>query len=271
MTKINRKLSKALKILAVAAAAAIQAGCTYMIDQEYHHLTTPTPMEKDQTLIIGFLGGRQLWNDNTRGIRQLAMKLEDMNITGVEVETFQNRRRDLALEFVHNALDLNQNGSLDAFERNSARLILFGQSLGGSAVVKMSRDLDKLNIPVLLTVQVDSVGLSDHMIPSNVRSAANMYQNDDWIFKGEDEIRPEDPESTRIIANLKFNYETDTVDMSRQPWERRIFATPHNQMDADPQVWAAVEDLILAEIGDRSRPVPESLVLSTDAGFGENS
>jgi hypothetical protein len=235
--------------LTAAVVLSLQTGCAYLTTQQHFHLSTPTPLSDDQTLIIGFLGGMQLWDDDSRGVRQLAVKLDEMSLANVEIETFQNRRRDLAMEFIHKALDRNEDDILDPQERASARLILYGQSLGGSAVVKLSEALEKIDIPVLLTVQVDSVGFSDHLIPSNVSKAANIYQSNDWIFSGEDEIMAIDPEATSIVANIEFDYSDKEVDMTAQPWQRRLFSTPHSMMDADPEVWALVEELILDELG----------------------
>ena len=244
----NRTLNF-LVILTAAVVLSLQTGCAYLTTQQHFHLSTPTPLSDDQTLIIGFLGGRQLWDDDSRGVRQLAVKLDEMRLAKAEIETFQNRRRDLAMEFIHKALDRNEDDILDPQERASARLILYGQSLGGSAVVKLSEALEKIDIPVLLTVQVDSVGFSDHLIPSNVSKAANIYQSNDWIFSGEDEIMAIDPEVTSIVANIEFDYSDKEVDMTAQPWQRRLFSTPHSMMDADPEVWALVEELILDELG----------------------
>ena len=244
----NRTLNF-LVILTAAVVLSLQTGCAYLTTQQHFHLSTPTPLSDDQTLIIGFLGGRQLWDDDSRGVRQLAVKLDEMRLAKAEIETFQNRRRDLAMEFIHKALDRNEDDILDPQERASARLILYGQSLGGSAVVKLSEALEKIDIPVLLTVQVDSVGFSDHLIPSNVSKAANIYQSNDWIFSGEDEIMAIDPEVTSIVANIEFDYSDKEVDMTAQPWQRRLFSTPHSMMDADPEVWALVEKLILDELG----------------------
>ena len=154
-----------------------------------------------------------------------------------------------------NSFDSNLDGYLDERERSSARLIMFGHSLGGAAVVKLSHNLRDMGIPVLLTVQIDSVGFTyeDHVIPSNVRRAANLYQQDGWVLVGEDEIVPEDPEKTIIIANVRFDYKDKKVDMSGVPWERRLLSVPHSKMDADPEVWNTVEQLILSEIDD-TRP-----------------
>lgn len=237
-----------LLMLVATMLLSLQTGCAYLTEQQYFHLTTPTPLPDNHTLVIGFLGGRQRWDETSRGVRQLATRLDDMSIPQLEIETFQNRRRDLAMEFIKNALDRNEDNFIDVQERASARLILYGQSLGGSAVVKLSRDLEKLDIPVLLTVQVDSVGWSDHSIPANVFRAANLFQRNDWIFKGEDKIFAEDPLATSITANIEFDYSMKEVDMSAMPWQRRLFSTPHSKMDADPEVWSIVEKLILDEV-----------------------
>ena len=134
---------------------------------------------------------------------------------------------------------------------------MFGHSLGGAAVVKLSHNLRDMGVPVLLTVQIDSVGFTydDHVIPSNVRRAANLYQLDGWLLVGEDEIVPEDSDKTEIITNLKFDYKDKEVDMSGVPWERRLLSVPHSKMDADPEVWSTVEQLILSEIGDTKAEV----------------
>jgi hypothetical protein len=38
-------------------------------------------------LIIGFMGGREAWDNHQRGVRKLALKLRSMNLPGVHVET----------------------------------------------------------------------------------------------------------------------------------------------------------------------------------------
>ena len=252
MEEKKRVTMRLSSLAALGFFIALQLGCASIKGQQYHHFSTPTPIEENQTLILGFLGGRENWDDTSRGVRQLAMKIDSMNLPDIHIETLENRKRDLAMELILNSFDSNQDGYLDERERGRARLIMFGHSLGGAAVVKLSNNLRDLGIPVLLTVQIDSVGFTydDHVIPSNVRSAANLYQLDGWLLVGEDEIVPEDPEKTKIITNLKFDYKGKEVDMSGVPWERRLLSVPHSKMDADPEVWNTVEQLILSEIGD---------------------
>ena len=225
-----------------------QAGCSLLNRQRYSNFNTPTPVHEKNVLVVGVLGGNERWDDDSRGIRQLAVKLSAMDLPGVHVETLENRKLDLAMELIHNAFDRNLDRQLDYYERKSAQLILFGHSLGGSAVIKLSRRLKEMEVPVLLTVQVDSVGFRDHIVPSNVLRAANLFQQNGWILAGEEKIEAEDPDSTKIIGNVEFDYRYREVDMSAAPWERRLFSVPHSKMDADPEVWATVEEMIIAEI-----------------------
>jgi hypothetical protein len=43
--------------------------------------------------------------------------------------------------------------------------------------------------------------------------------------------------------------------MSNLTWERKLFSLPHTKMDADPEVWATVEQMILSEIVDNRDPI----------------
>ncbi len=231
---------------------SLQIGCAGFTGKQYHHFETQTPLKGDQTLILGFLGGFERWDDESRGVRKLATKIDAMKLSTVHVETLENRKRDLAIKFIRKTFDRDQNGFLDDRERNSARLILYGHSLGGAAVVEIARELKKMGVPILLTVQIDSVGLvfDDHLIPSNVKRAANLFQSNGWILRGEDTIEPENPDETKIIANIRFDYRNKNIDMSSLSWERKLFSIPHAKMDADPEVWATVEQIILSEIVD---------------------
>jgi hypothetical protein len=234
----------------IAVLLSLQIGCASFRGKQYHDFNTPTPLRGDQTLILGFLGGFERWDDEMRGVRKLAIKIDTMKLPNVHIETLENRKRDLAIKFIKNTFDHDQNGFLDDWERDSARLILYGHSLGGAAVVEVSNELKKMGVPILLTVQIDSVGLlyGDHVIPSNVKRAANLFQNNGWILQGEDKIEPENPNKTKVIANIRFDYRDKNVDMSSLSWERRLFSIPHAKMDADPEVWATVEQMILSEI-----------------------
>src|SRR5262249_7280182 len=77
---------------------------------------------------------------------------------------------------------------------------------GGAATVKLARQLKTMSVPVLLTVQIDSVGRGDKIIPSNVAPAANLFQRNGLFIRGEPQIIPEDPVKTTIVGNFEFDY-----------------------------------------------------------------
>ncbi len=74
-------------------------------------------------------------------------------------------------------------------------------------MVKLARQLKQMGVPVLLTVQVDSLGKDDQVIPSNVARAANFYQQNALLIRGRPNIRAEDPQRTTILGNFKYDYE----------------------------------------------------------------
>ena len=234
--------------LLLGLALLLQVGCLFSTGQRYRHFTAATPLPSRQFLVLGFMGGREPWDNDQNGVRKLALKLRAMPLSAA-VETVENTKRDLALQLIHKALDRNRDGDLSGEETGSAQIILYGQSFGGAAVVKLARQLQKRQIPVLLTVQIDSVGRGDALIPSNVRRAANLFQKNGLIIRGEPEIRAQDAEKTTILGNFRFDYKGKKIDLKGVPWHKRLFRTAHAKMDRDPEVWAKVETLILEAIG----------------------
>ncbi|MEE8586162.1 MAG: hypothetical protein V3T83_15065, partial [Acidobacteriota bacterium] len=240
------KRSRTLALL-LGLGLILHSGCLFSTGQRYCHFTTATPLPCRQFLVLGFMGGREPWDNDRNGVRKLALKLRAMPLPAA-VETVENTKRDLALQLIHKALDRNRDGDLSEEERRSARIILYGQSFGGAAVVKLARQLQKRQIPVLLTVQIDSVGRGDALIPSNVRRAANLFQKNGLIIRGEPEIRAQDAEKTTIVGNFRFDYSRKRIDLKGIPWHKRLFRTAHAKMDRDPEVWTKVEALIFEDI-----------------------
>src|SRR5271163_3721518 len=132
-------------------------------------------------IIFGFVGGFVRHNDTVHSVVQLAARLRKQYPTGTVVETFENHIGEIPHQKILSLLDTNHDGMLSAEEKRGARIILYGHSWGASEIVDLSRRLEKDGIPVLLTVQVDSVaklGENDDVIPANVAQAANFYQAD---------------------------------------------------------------------------------------------
>ena len=219
--------------------------------QTWDDFITKTPIGPNDTLVIGFLGGREAWDNEERSPRKLALKLRSQQVPGLHVETLANRRRSLAVELINRAFDRDEDGLLDPLESASARIVLYGLSFGGAAVVKLARDLRELNLPVLLTVQIDSVGRNDDMIPPNVRRAANFYQKNGLVISGEGPIRAEDPERTTIVADCRVSYSKRRIDVSHVNWFKKLMRVAHTYISYDPEVWSRVERLIVQEIESR--------------------
>ena len=188
----------ALLLLRLSSACVLSQG------QRYYDFTTPTPLPKQHFLILGFLGGREPWGSRHSGVRKLALRLRRMNLPGVSVETVENKKLDLAIELILRSLDRDGDGEASPEERTGARVILYGQSFGGVAVVKQAGQLQAMGIPVLLTIQIDSVGRSDTVIPPDVLRAANFFQQNGIFIRGESEIQAADPARTEIIGQLPF-------------------------------------------------------------------
>lgn len=200
------------------------------------------PTKPGETIVLGFLGGFERWNDENRGVRKLVLRLRDT--PGYVAESFGNHRRKTAQRQLLQALDTDRNGKLDDAEKSSARIVLFGQSWGGGAAIKLARDLNRRKIPVLLTVQIDSVGKSDDTIPPNVRAAVNFFQREPLTVWGQKEIRAADPNRTRILGNIRHYYPVILSPSRPESRARRWLGGGHARMEADPVLWAEVEGLI---------------------------
>jgi hypothetical protein len=207
-----------------------------------HDLVTRPPLPEGSCVVVGFLGGRSRWDDESQGVRRLALALRDPG-KQIFVETFENQRRDVAEEFV---LGLFRKGA------PPPRLVVYGMSFGGAAVVKFARMLEKHSIEIDLTVQLDSVGRGDELVPGNVRYALNFFQSDGWFIRGEEPIRAEAPESTVVLGNRRFHYDRppgSEIDISDVPWWKLAFRIPHARMDRDERVWTVAGDAIRSACG----------------------
>jgi hypothetical protein len=218
--------------------------------QKWEDLIIPTPLTPDDTLIIGFHGGRDRWDNQRVGVGRMALRLKLQQTSRLYVQTFENRKRELALRFVREALDRDHDGVLSGDEAASARIVLYGESFGGAAVIKFARQLRQFHVPVLLTVQIDSVGLGHEVVPNNVRCAANLFQRNGRFVRGPENIRAADPSRTHILGNWRFDYSNSAIDISDLPWYKTILRKDHSCMDRDPLVWQRVEELIISAIGN---------------------
>lgn len=222
-------------------------------NQVFSDFTTPLPLQRGDVLVLGIVGGWERW-DAERIVRRAALKVREQEWQGVYAETVENHKMELAWELLERALDWNGNGQLDEDERKGARLIVYGQSLGGSAAMRFARDLKERDIPVLLVVIVDSYGSGDRVVPSNVTAALNIYQRDHLVIRGERKFSAEDPSRTKILGNRRFYYrgkgsrELGSERYRSEAWHRRVFLGSHLKIEYDEEVNELLQKTILSHI-----------------------
>ncbi|HXE34045.1 MAG TPA: hypothetical protein VN087_09045 [Verrucomicrobiae bacterium] len=206
-------------------------------------------------IVIGFVGGFVRHDDRVHTEVQLVKRLREEYVSSLFVETFENHRGKDAHQAVLHLLDANTDGKLSPEEKENAHIIIFGHSWGASETVELARQLEKDGIPVVLTIQVDSVskmGENDAVIPANVAQAANFYQLDGMLH-GQPQIRAANPARTRILGNFRSDYKAKPLSCGQYPWWDRVFMKPHIQIECDPAVWNQVESLIRSNLSLEAR------------------
>lgn len=197
-------------------------------------------------IVIGFVGGFVKHDNMVHSPVQIAAHLREAYPEGVYVEVFENRRRKDAHQKILDILDTDHDGKLSDEEKEDARIIIYGISWGASETVALAKRLEKDGIPVMLTIQVDSVakwGENDSVIPANVVEAVNFYQPH-GLLHGQANIRAADGARTRILGNFRFDYKSKAIPYDKYPWFVRAFAKGHTKIECDPVVWNQVDSLI---------------------------
>jgi pimeloyl-ACP methyl ester carboxylesterase len=209
-----------------------------------------------QLIVIGFMGGRIRGDDFVHREARMAKELQQRYPLAVHAAVFANHDGEIALKTVLQLLDENRDGRLSAKEKNAARLVIFGHSWGASETIALAKRLNELSIPVLLTIQVDSVQKSnqnDGHIPPNVREAINFYQAE-GLLHGRRFIEAMDPKKTTILGNYESTYRKNPVSCAGYPWYARAFMKSHIEIENDPSVWSKIEALIRTKVPEDGPP-----------------
>ena len=236
----------ALGVFAARADAQHILAATSPTNPPAANAVRPAP----KAIVIGFMGGMVKRDEPNRSEVKLAAKLREQYADTAFVDTYQNAKWKDAKSKILTLLDADKDGTISEDEKNRARIILFGHSWGASATVTLARDLRKMGIPVVLTVQVDSVqkmGQKDDVIPPNVEEAMNFYQPDGFLH-GRSAIRAEDPAKTKILGNQLLSYKHTSLSCKGYPWQQRVFAKEHMYIECDPDVWSQIESLIRSKL-----------------------
>jgi hypothetical protein len=212
-----------------------------------------------ELLVVGFVGGFVHHDNQAHQEVQLAAHLRKDYPSRMDVRMFANHLGGHAYREILEILDTDHDGTLSGAEKRQARIVMFGHSWGASETVEIARRLERDGVPVLLTIQVDSVskpGEDDRSIPANVAQAVNFYQPHGLIH-GKAEIHAADASRTQILGNFRYDYSINPVSCAGYPWYARVFMKPHIEIESDPAVWSQVEALI------RSKLAPEALDSAT--------
>lgn len=219
----------------------------------------PSLSDLRPTLIVGFLGGFVSRDARAHGEVQFAEHLRQIYPSTVRVKVFENRRvsqaREEVLSFVRDAREQTpvSRETREIGSESGSRVpnvILYGHSWGAAAVVSLARKLEHDGVPVLLTVQIDSIappGANDSIIPPNVARAANFFQPS-GLLHGRPEIRAADSDRTQILGNFRFDYDKSPVACHGYPWWNRVFTRSHMEIECDPKVCSDIDALIRAEL-----------------------
>ncbi|HUB81680.1 MAG TPA: hypothetical protein VMB03_22935 [Bryobacteraceae bacterium] len=201
-------------------------------------------------IVIGFAGGFVAHDNSIHGEVQLAARLRREFGAGAQVRMFENHRGEQARREVIRLLDTDRDGTLSPQEKSAARIVIYGHSWGASETIALARSLARDQIPVALTVQVDSVEKpfeDDASIPPNVAQAVNYYQAEGFLH-GRALIHAADRSRTQILGNFRISYKDKPVSCPGYSWFARTFMKQHIEIESDPAVWGQVESLIRAKL-----------------------
>jgi len=235
-----------LPLLFISIFSCLSAETAHSVDKALQPAIASAAGSSTPMIVVGFVGGFVHHDDLRHSEVQLVQKLRAAYPDRLRVATFENWHRKAAHRAILRWLDTDEDGSLSDAEKRGARIVLFGHSWGGAAVISLARELQRESIPVLLTVQVDSIakpGQDDRVVPANVARAINFYQTR-GLLHGRPRITAADPAHTEILGDFSFDYKRPPAECSQYPWLTRHLFPGHTSIECDPQVWSQIESLI---------------------------
>lgn len=237
-------------LTAPASTPNLKQGTDCAPTTNYSATENGSPQVSPPLIVIGFMGGWIKGNNFVHNEALLAKQLREDYPGRVYATAFANRDARSALKIVLHLLDKDRDGSLSSDEKRAARIVIYGHSWGASETVAFARRLNALSIPVLLTIQVDSVqkiNENDEDIPPNVRVAVNFYQTE-GLLHGRTRIDAMNPDQTTILGNYKSSYRSAPVSCASYPWFARTFMKSHIEIENDPLVWGKISALIRTKL-----------------------
>jgi hypothetical protein len=155
-----------------------------------------------KVVYLGMVGGLETSNNRRSGVVQIRDILQGPTFPDVCAKSFSPYVWRSGFHWVL-AHFPSHPGRLTAVDLARApKVILVGHSFGGWAVLSVARNLERKGIPVELCVQIDSVGITDHTAPRNVKAAAIFHANDALFLLTTKTIKLEDSGQTKLVENI---------------------------------------------------------------------
>jgi len=153
-------------------------------------------------IYAGFVGAMETSEHKASGIVQIRDTLRGPTYPDVCAKSFLPYNPSAGYEWILSHFPSHP-GPLSKNElQHCPRIILAGHSTGGWAMLSVARELRDKDIPVELTIQVDSVGIDDVTVPSNVKEGAIFHAHDPLMFMTTKRLKLEDASKTKIVANI---------------------------------------------------------------------
>jgi hypothetical protein len=159
-------------------------------------------------IVAGFRGLVEDPNDRHSGVVAIRKRLLSLGHPDLCARVFSPYRQGTAIKWILSRLrsEGEEAPSPAAGEiAHGPKIILFGYSLGGWAMMAVARRLGKEHVPVELGVEVDGMWSASKTAPPNMREAANFYQRKSFLMVGRNHIRAQDPELTQIVENERLD------------------------------------------------------------------
>jgi hypothetical protein len=153
-------------------------------------------------IYAGFVGALETSDHKASGVVQIRDMLRGPGYTDVCSNSFLPYTPSAALDWILTYFPSRTVLLTPEDWRSAPKIILVGHSTGGWAVLSVARQLRRRGIPVELTVQVDSVGITDLTIPANVKASAIFHARDILLFLTTKRLKLEDGKQTRLVANV---------------------------------------------------------------------
>jgi hypothetical protein len=193
-------------------------------------------------IYLGFVGALEPAHNKRSGVVQIATLLQGDEFADVCAKSYSPYVWGEGLEWLLSHFPAHD-GELSAAELLRApKAVLVGHSMGGWAMMSVARKLSSRGIPVELTIQIDSVGVTDTTVPQNVKCAAIFHARDVLTPITTKRLRVEDSSRTKLLPDVTVSgagHESITRDPRIRALVMQTIESLRASLGAEPVVAAA--------------------------------